>query len=188
MVAYLLNIEGSESFHQIVDFLNTSYIKYALTKNPTFYVLLIQRFWQTAVVNTLDTREVQIIAIIDGKVKLVSEASIRRHLKLEDSDGISTFPNNEIFKQLALIGYIGVDIPLFPTTVVQGLILQGKGSIVPVESHHTPLDAPTTSQPALSSPSRITTRHETEVLQPGSPTHTHVADEGASTGVDVRHG
>nr|GEV22444.1 hypothetical protein [Tanacetum cinerariifolium] len=28
----------------------------------------------------------------------------RRHLKLEDSDGISTFPNTKIFKQLALMG------------------------------------------------------------------------------------
>ncbi|GKF51511.1 hypothetical protein Tco_0147978, partial [Tanacetum coccineum] len=32
----------------------------------------------------------EITATIDGKVKVVSEASIRRHLKLEDSDGIST--------------------------------------------------------------------------------------------------
>nr|GEW91064.1 glutamic acid-rich protein-like [Tanacetum cinerariifolium] len=36
----------------------------------------------------------------------VSEASIRRHLKLEDSDGISTLPYTEIFEQLALIGYV----------------------------------------------------------------------------------
>ncbi|GJZ13323.1 ribonuclease H-like domain-containing protein [Tanacetum coccineum] len=34
----------------------------------------------------------------------VTEASISRHLKLEDSDGISTLPNTEIFKQLALMG------------------------------------------------------------------------------------
>ncbi|GKA13971.1 hypothetical protein Tco_0693617 [Tanacetum coccineum] len=46
----------------------------------------------------------EITATIDGKVKVVSEASIRRHLKLEDSDGINTLPNAEIFKQLALMG------------------------------------------------------------------------------------
>nr|GEV16326.1 hypothetical protein [Tanacetum cinerariifolium] len=51
-----------------------------------------------------DTGEVQITATIDGKVKLVSEAFIRRHLKLQDSDGISTLPNTKIFEQLALIG------------------------------------------------------------------------------------
>ncbi|GKF05729.1 hypothetical protein Tco_0036397, partial [Tanacetum coccineum] len=59
---------------------------------------------QTAAANTLDSGEVQITAIIDGKVKLVSEESIRRHLKLEDSDGITTLPNTEIFEQLTLIG------------------------------------------------------------------------------------
>nr|GEZ61068.1 hypothetical protein [Tanacetum cinerariifolium] len=128
----------------------------------------------------------------DGKVKLVSEASIRRHLTLEDSDGISTFSNTEIFKQLAIMGaskgYTGVDIPLFSTMLVQGLILQGERSTVPLESHHTPSGAPTTLQPLLSSPSRIPTRQETKVPQPSFPTHTHVADEVASTGVDVRHG
>ncbi|GJW22176.1 hypothetical protein Tco_0032798 [Tanacetum coccineum] len=36
-------------------------------------------------------------------------------------------------------GYTGVDIPLFPTMLVQGSILQGEGSTVLVESHHTPL-------------------------------------------------
>nr|GFB76769.1 hypothetical protein [Tanacetum cinerariifolium] len=104
MVAYLLKIEGSEGFNQIVDFLNTSHIKYALTKNPTIYVSLIQQFWQTAGVNTLDTEEVQINATIDWKVKLVSKAFIRRHLKLEDSDGINTLPNTKIFEQPSLIG------------------------------------------------------------------------------------
>ncbi|GJT30621.1 hypothetical protein Tco_0910896, partial [Tanacetum coccineum] len=34
--------------------------------------------------------------------------------------------------------YTGVDIPLFPTMIVQGPIVQGEGSIVLVESHHTP--------------------------------------------------
>nr|GEZ40410.1 hypothetical protein [Tanacetum cinerariifolium] len=88
MVAYLLNTEGSKGFHQIVDFLNSSHIKYALTENPTTYTLLIQQFWQTTVANTLDIGKVQITATIDGKVKLVYEASIRRHLKLEDSDAV----------------------------------------------------------------------------------------------------
>ncbi|GJX15605.1 hypothetical protein Tco_0216437 [Tanacetum coccineum] len=46
----------------------------------------------------------EITATIDGKIKTVSKASIRRHLKLEDSDGISDLPTTEIFKQLALIG------------------------------------------------------------------------------------
>ncbi|GKC76014.1 hypothetical protein Tco_1126788, partial [Tanacetum coccineum] len=65
---------------------------------------------------------------------------------------------------------------------------QGDGSTVPVESHHTPLGAPTTSQAPLSSPSRIPTRQETEDPQPSSPTYTNVANEAAFTSVDVVHG
>nr|GFA96922.1 hypothetical protein [Tanacetum cinerariifolium] len=59
---------------------------------------------------------------------------------------------------------------------------------IPVESHHIPTCASSTSQPYLLSPPRSSIRQETEVPQPSSPTHTHVADEAASTGVDVRHG
>ncbi|GJZ85981.1 hypothetical protein Tco_0657591 [Tanacetum coccineum] len=84
-------------------------------------------------------------------------------------------------------GYTRVDIPLFPTMLVQGPILQGEGSTVLVESHHTPSGAPKTSQPPLSSPSRIPIKQETKVPQPSSPTHTNVADEATSIGVDVRH-
>nr|GEW05426.1 putative ribonuclease H-like domain-containing protein [Tanacetum cinerariifolium] len=195
--------EGSKGFHQIVDFLNSSHIKYALTENPTIYTSLIQQFWQIAVANNLDTREVQITATIDGNVKLVYEAFIRMHLKLEESDGISTLPNTEIFEQLALMGNLATAIIYLATNrtfnfsnmIFEGMLknldsplLQGEGSTVPVESHHTPLDTLTTSQPPLSSPSRIPTRQKTEVPQPSSSTHTHVADEAASTGVDVRHG
>nr|GEX82839.1 hypothetical protein [Tanacetum cinerariifolium] len=39
-----------------------------------------------------------------GKLKVFTEASVRRHIKLEDSDGISNLPTTKIFKQLALIG------------------------------------------------------------------------------------
>ncbi|GJR65164.1 hypothetical protein Tco_0011229 [Tanacetum coccineum] len=42
--------------------------------------------------------EMEITATIDGRVNTVTEASIRRHLKLEDSDGISTLPNTEILE------------------------------------------------------------------------------------------
>ncbi|GJY41917.1 putative ribonuclease H-like domain-containing protein [Tanacetum coccineum] len=45
-----------------------------------------EQFWQTASADTLENGDMEITATIDGKVKVVSEASIRRHLKLEDSD------------------------------------------------------------------------------------------------------
>ncbi|GJZ54411.1 hypothetical protein Tco_0609296 [Tanacetum coccineum] len=104
MVAYLKKTKGSEGFHQIVDFLNTSHIRYALTENSTIYVSLIQQFWQTATASTLDNGEIEITATIDRKIKIVTKASIRRHIKLEDSKTISNLPTTEIFEQLALRG------------------------------------------------------------------------------------
>ncbi|GJV27005.1 hypothetical protein Tco_1383453 [Tanacetum coccineum] len=82
----------------------TSHIKYALTENLTIYVSLIEQFWQTATTSTLEDGDMGITATIYGKVKVVSEASIRRYLKLEDSDGISTLSTAEIFEQLPLMG------------------------------------------------------------------------------------
>ncbi|GKC61218.1 hypothetical protein Tco_1088816, partial [Tanacetum coccineum] len=84
MVAYLKKPTGSEGFQEIVDFLNGSHIRYALTTNPTIYVSLIEKFWQTATVKTIDNREQEIIATVDGKEFTVTKASIRRHLQLAD--------------------------------------------------------------------------------------------------------
>ncbi|GJZ79314.1 hypothetical protein Tco_0644151, partial [Tanacetum coccineum] len=48
---------------------------------------------------------VQITATIDGHSMTITEASLRRYLKLDDHDGITSIPNSEIFEQLALMGY-----------------------------------------------------------------------------------
>ncbi|GJZ61258.1 hypothetical protein Tco_0617395 [Tanacetum coccineum] len=262
MVGYLLKPEGSEDFQQIVDFLDT----------------------------------MEITTTIDGQLKTITEVSLRRYLKLEDANGISSLPNSEIFEQLALMGYAsdsekltfqkghffpqwrflihnilhclspkktaweqfssniattiiylvtnrtfnfskmifegmvkkldsrskflmyprfiqillnkhqrlhlpnkrtyvaptltqklfsnmrrvskgytGVNIPLFSNMLVQGLIQQGEGSTVLVESHHIPITTPSTSQPPLSSPSRVPTPPHDSPLPGG---HTPGSDEG----------
>ncbi|GJS82984.1 hypothetical protein Tco_0749525 [Tanacetum coccineum] len=48
--------------------------------------------------------KVELTATIDGQVKTITKASLRRHLKLEDNGGVTTLPNSEIFEQLALMG------------------------------------------------------------------------------------
>ncbi|GJU65552.1 putative reverse transcriptase domain-containing protein [Tanacetum coccineum] len=81
--------------------------------------------------------------------------------------------------------YIAINFPI----TVQGLVVQGEGSTHSVESHNTPTSAPSISQPPTVSPtSRRTTKQEFVVPQPRSPTKTPVADEAASTCVDVRYG
>ncbi|GKE38414.1 hypothetical protein Tco_1461819 [Tanacetum coccineum] len=58
------------------------------------------------IASTTDDGEVEITAGIDGQVKTITEASLRRDLKLEGSDGITSLPTTEIFEQLAIIGYV----------------------------------------------------------------------------------
>ncbi|GJW30975.1 putative ribonuclease H-like domain-containing protein [Tanacetum coccineum] len=270
--------------------------------NEKKLIQMINPFWQTATTSTLDNREMEIIATIDGKVRIVTEASIRRHLKLEDYDGISNLPTTKFFEQLALMGYVsnsdkltfqkghfspqwrflihtilhclsskktaweqfssniataiiclatnrkfnfsklifdgmvknldskhkflmyprfiqvflnkhkrlllphkrtyiapthtqklfsnmrraskgytGVDIPLFPTMLVQGLIFQGEGSTVLVESHHTPTGAPSTSQPHLSPTLRSSIR-QCGVRYGGAATTATGLEAGQSSG------
>ncbi|GKB70205.1 putative ribonuclease H-like domain-containing protein, partial [Tanacetum coccineum] len=104
MVAFLEKSAGSEGFHQVIDFLSRSHIYYALTRKPKVYISFIKQFWRTVEATTDDDGEVQITARIDGQSKVITEASLRRHLKLEDHDGVEMIPNSEIFEQLALMG------------------------------------------------------------------------------------
>nr|GEU47709.1 ribonuclease H-like domain-containing protein [Tanacetum cinerariifolium] len=47
----------------------------------------------------------EILATVDGKLRTVSESSIKRNLKLNDEAGISSLPDAELFENLTLIGY-----------------------------------------------------------------------------------
>ncbi|GJV90898.1 hypothetical protein Tco_1538711 [Tanacetum coccineum] len=104
MVDFLEKPDGSEGFHQIVDFLNASHIRFALFKNPTIYDSHIKQFWQTAAVNTLDNREQEITAMVHGHVKTITIASVRKYLQLADVGGLSSLPNTKILDQLSLMG------------------------------------------------------------------------------------
>nr|GEY75606.1 hypothetical protein [Tanacetum cinerariifolium] len=104
MVDILEKTEHNTDFHQIVDFLDASHIRYALTISPTVYVSHIRQFWSTARIETTD-QETKIIAIVDGKSRSISESSLRRHLKLNDKERISSLPDAELFENLSLMGY-----------------------------------------------------------------------------------
>nr|GEV54855.1 hypothetical protein [Tanacetum cinerariifolium] len=104
MVAYLNKSDASEGFNQVTDFLNGSYIKYALTINPHIYVSCIKQFWNTVVVKqTNDVTRLQ--ALVDKKKVMITEATIRDALRLDDAKGVDCLPNEEIFIKLARMGY-----------------------------------------------------------------------------------
>ncbi|GJW26981.1 putative ribonuclease H-like domain-containing protein [Tanacetum coccineum] len=64
------------------------------------------QFWCTASARTLDNGEIKLIAAINGQEKTITEASVMRHLKFADVDGISSLLTTKIFEQLALMGYM----------------------------------------------------------------------------------
>ncbi|GJV99889.1 hypothetical protein Tco_1555141 [Tanacetum coccineum] len=104
MVAYLEKSDGNIEFHLIVDFLSTCSINYALTISPTMYASYIEQFWNTATSKTVNSLK-QIHAIVDGKAVVILESSVRNDLLFDDEDGITYLPNDEIFENLALMGY-----------------------------------------------------------------------------------
>nr|GFB22949.1 hypothetical protein [Tanacetum cinerariifolium] len=104
MVAYLTKSDASEGFTQIIDFQNGSSIKYALTVDPNIYVSCIKQFWNTVAIKQVnDITRLQ--ALVDKKKVVVTEAAIREVLRLDDAEGVDCLPNEEIFTDLARIGY-----------------------------------------------------------------------------------
>ncbi|GKF70908.1 hypothetical protein Tco_0203965, partial [Tanacetum coccineum] len=85
MVVFLSKPTKSERFEQIVDFLNAHPIKHALTVNPIIYTSCIEQFWATIKVKTVNG-EVQLQALVDRKKIIVTEASVRSDLQLDDEE------------------------------------------------------------------------------------------------------
>ncbi|GKE03769.1 hypothetical protein Tco_1395787 [Tanacetum coccineum] len=95
MVDYLEKNDGNADFHQILDF---------LTSVRSILLSYIEQFWNTSSLKTINS-EKQIHAKVDDKVVVVSESSVRRDLHLNDEDGTACLTVNEIFENLALMGY-----------------------------------------------------------------------------------
>nr|GEX88685.1 hypothetical protein [Tanacetum cinerariifolium] len=156
-------------------------------------------------VSKLSNDSLLIHARVDGKEIVITESSVKRDLQLADEEvhkevgdrlvrAVTTASSLEAEQdnvkavqdaaaaahannmKRASKGYIGVDIPLFPTMLVQGL--QGEGSTVLVESHHTSSGDPTISQPQHLYPSRVPTPPHDSPLPGG---HTPRSDEGSLT-------
>nr|GEW21904.1 hypothetical protein [Tanacetum cinerariifolium] len=153
MIMILEKYEHNQDFHQIVDFVEASHIRYALTFNPTVYVSHIRQFWSTARIKTTE-EGTKILATVDGKLRTVSKSSFGRNLKHNDEARISSLLDAELFENLQLMGYNILPnqkiVPLFDSMLVP----QGEGSETPTESHHTPTSkASQSSQHELPSPS-----------------------------------
>nr|GEX22359.1 hypothetical protein [Tanacetum cinerariifolium] len=180
MVAYLNKSDASKGFNQVIDFLNGSYIKYALTVNPTIYVSCIKQFWNAvAVKQSNDVTRLQ--ALVDRKKLVITEATIRDVLRLDVADGVDFMPNEEIFAELARMGYEKPSTKLIfykafflkeqvqgnDNDAAQGADIAVSGDDVqdqsipsPTPPSQQPQDLPSTSQEALDACATLTRRVE----------------------------
>ncbi|GJR62960.1 hypothetical protein Tco_1505122 [Tanacetum coccineum] len=131
--------------------------------------------------------EVQFHALVDGKKIIISEASVKRDLQLEDAEGVDCLPNSAIFEQLTLMGIyvapyhtkkifgnmrrVGKDFTrkvtdLFPTMLVQNQM--GEGSAMPTDPQHTHTFIQSSPLPQKTQKPRKPNRKDTQVPQPNS--------------------
>nr|GEU57651.1 hypothetical protein [Tanacetum cinerariifolium] len=104
MIAFLTKSDASEGFDQIVDFMTAHTIQYTFMVNSTIYVSCIKQFWAFVLIkNSNDVVKLQ--ALIDRKKVIITEDKIRQALRLDDANGIDCLPNEEIFAELAQMGY-----------------------------------------------------------------------------------
>nr|GEU41354.1 hypothetical protein [Tanacetum cinerariifolium] len=115
MVANLGKSEHNADFHPMVDFIEASPLRIETTDEGT-----------------------QILATVDGIHRTLFESSLRRNLKLQDKERISSLPDMELFENLTLMG--------FNISPNQKFTFQ-KGT--PTEPYHTP-------SPEAQSPSHTT--------------------------------
>ncbi|GKC14433.1 hypothetical protein Tco_1011215 [Tanacetum coccineum] len=123
LVAFLEKPKESDGFEGIIDFLNASFIRYALTMNPTINTSCIKQFLATAKAKTVN-REVQIQALVDRKKAIVTETSVRRALRLKDVEGTECLPNATIFAELERIGAKTTAWNEFSSTMASAIIYE----------------------------------------------------------------
>nr|GEW40635.1 hypothetical protein [Tanacetum cinerariifolium] len=104
MVVILEKSKHNVDFHPIVDFVEASPLRYAFTFKPTIYVSHIRQFWSTARIETTE-EGTQILTTVDRVLRTVTESSLRRNIKLQDMEGISSLPDTKLFENLTLMGY-----------------------------------------------------------------------------------
>ncbi|GJR87665.1 hypothetical protein Tco_0211676 [Tanacetum coccineum] len=80
--------DKSDGFAEIIDFLKEHSVSYALPVNPIIYTSCIQQFWATTQVKTIN-RVRQLQALIDKKKVIITEASIRSDLHLDDAEEVA---------------------------------------------------------------------------------------------------
>ncbi|GJS25013.1 hypothetical protein Tco_0453645 [Tanacetum coccineum] len=165
MVAFLKKPNGSDDFHQIVDFLKLTPLRYALIHNPTIYDSLVKQFWQTATVRTIANGNQELLATVDGKEYTITEAFVRSSLQLAEATGITNLPDVEIHEGLATMSTENTGLHIAPTLTKKIFGNMKRGFV----GNHVPL------LPAMLAPSQA------PIADEATTTSVKVKAEGAAT-------
>ncbi|GKC34936.1 hypothetical protein Tco_1047320 [Tanacetum coccineum] len=181
LVVFLEKPKESDGFEGIIDFLNASSIRYALTVNPTIYTSCIKQFWATPKAKTVNG-EVQIQALVDGKkLTLMGYKNLTQKLSFHKAF-FSPQWKFLIHTILQCLSAKTIAWNEFSSTLASAVISPkelGEGSEIPTDHQHTPtLIQPSTSQPQKKQPRRKQ-RKDTKVPQPNGSTEP-ITDEAAS--------
>ncbi|GJR21442.1 putative ribonuclease H-like domain-containing protein [Tanacetum coccineum] len=104
-IGYLEKPKGSTDYHQVIDFLLDSHIRYAIVTDPLIYDSLITQFWSTASLRSSELGPPAIVATIDGTPYTITESLVRSQLQLHDEGGIVDMPIPDIFLGMDNLGY-----------------------------------------------------------------------------------
>ncbi|GJS02733.1 hypothetical protein Tco_0319241 [Tanacetum coccineum] len=104
-VGFLEKPKGSDDYHQILDFLRGSHIRYALTHDPIIYDSLVKQFWTTASLRASKEGPPAILATIDRTPYTITESLVRSQLQLDDEGGVEDLPIADIYLGMDNLGY-----------------------------------------------------------------------------------
>ncbi|GJW63595.1 hypothetical protein Tco_0115479 [Tanacetum coccineum] len=96
-VGYLQKPKGSDDYHQVLDFLSASHIRFALTHNPIIFDSLVKQLWSTATLRSHELGPPTILATINETPYSITEDSVRSQLQLADDGGIDDLPIAKIY-------------------------------------------------------------------------------------------
>nr|GEV42708.1 putative ribonuclease H-like domain-containing protein [Tanacetum cinerariifolium] len=105
-VGYLLKPTESDGYHNIIDFLRSSHIRYALTANPIIFDSLVKQFWSTATLRARELGPPSILATIDRTPYIITKDLVRSSLQLADDRGVTDLPILEIYSRMDALGYV----------------------------------------------------------------------------------
>ncbi|GJT07632.1 hypothetical protein Tco_0842094 [Tanacetum coccineum] len=102
---FLEKSKGSADYHQVLDFLQGSHIRYAIIHDPIIYDSLVKQFWSTASLRASEEGPPAILATIDRTPYTITESLVRSQLQLDDDGGVEDLPIADIYLGMDNLGY-----------------------------------------------------------------------------------